>query len=87
MLNRSSAQEFADLIHDAVARCPIVVQYAYFDEFVSAKTAVNLGLHRWRNAATPHQYHRLQGMRAAFQASTICGRQLWRHRALLKKAF
>ena len=81
MLNRSSAQMLADLLHDVVARCPIVVQYAYLDEFVSAKTAVNFCLHRRRNAATPHQYHRLESMRTSFQASTICGRQLWRHRS------
>ena len=77
----------ADLFHDVIACCPILFQYAYFDEFMSAKTAFNFGLHRWRNAATAHQHHRLQGMRAGFQASTLCGRQLWRHRALLKKEF
>jgi len=77
----------ADSFHNGVARCAIVVQDTYLDQFVGTKTAFHFGLHRWCHAATPHQYSWLQGMRAGFQASTICGRQLWRHRTLLKKAF
>ena len=87
MLNRRGAQMLADQFHNVVARCAIVAQHAYLDQFVGAEAAFHFSVHRGRHAATPHQYSRLQGMRAGLQASTFCGRQLWRHRALLKKAF
>ena len=87
MLNRSGAQMLADLFHDFFTRCVIIAQYAYLDQFVGAKAAFHFRLYRWRYAATAYEYNRLQGMRPGFQASTLCGRQLLRHRALLKKAF